>query len=54
MIKKAEFKEDIDMNKINNLEYFWNLMYEQNRTILDYYKNRKVGILNNLKQNFLF
>ena len=36
MINQAEFKEDIDMNKIKNLEVFWDLMYEQNKIILDY------------------
>ena len=54
MINEAEFKEDIDMNKIKNLETFWNLMYEKNKIILDYFKDKKADLLNNLKQNFLF
>ena len=53
-INEAEFKEDIDKNKIENLEIFWNLIYEQNKIILDYFKEKKTDILNNLKQNFLF
>ena len=54
LINKAEFKEDINMNKVTNLEVFWNTMYEQNKIILDYFKEKKADILNNLKQNFLF
>ena len=53
MIKRAEFKEDIDKNKVENVEAFWTLMYERNKTILDYFKNRKAGLLDNLKQNFI-
>lgn len=53
MIKNAEFKEDIDMNKVENIKVFWELMYEKNKTILDYFKNKKAGILDNLKQNFI-
>ena len=53
IIKKAEFKEDIDKNKVENVEAFWMLMYEKNKTILEYFKNRKAGLLDNLKQNFI-
>ena len=53
MIKNAEFKEDIDKNKVENVEAFWILMYEKNKIILDYFKNRKAGLLDNLKQNFI-
>lgn len=53
MIKRAEFKEDIDKNKVENVEAFWTIMYERNKTILDYFKNRKAGLLDNLKQNFI-
>ena len=49
MINEAEFKEDIDMNKIKNLETFWNLMYDKNKIILDYFKDKKANLLNNLK-----
>ena len=54
LINQAEFKEDIDMNKVKNLDVFWDSMYEQNKIILDYFKETKSGVLNNLKQNFLF
>ena len=54
LINQAEFKEDIDMNKVKNLDVFWDSMYEQNKIILDYFKEKKSGVLNNLKQNFLF
>ena len=53
MIKNAEFKEDIDMDKVEKVNVFWELMYEKNKIILDYFKNRKAGILDNLKQNFI-
>ena len=54
LINQAEFKEDIDMNKVKNLDVFWNSMYEQNKIILDYFKEKKSDILNNLQQNFLY
>ena len=52
MIKNAEFKEDVDMNPINDLNNFWDLMYSNNQLILDYFKNRKAGLLDNLRENF--
>ena len=48
MIKKAEFKEDVDMQKVNDLNTFWESMYNKNKIILDYFKNRKAGLLDNL------
>ena len=53
MITTAEFKEDIDNNKVESVEDFWILMYEKNKIILDYFKDRKAGLLDNLKQNFI-
>jgi len=53
MINNAEFKEDIDMTEINNIEKFWNIMYEKNQIILNYFKETKENILNNLKENFI-
>ena len=53
MINNAEFKEDIDMTEINNIEKFWNIMYEKNEIILNYFKETKENILNNLKENFI-
>ena len=53
MINKSEFKEDINMDLINNPEKFWNDMYEKNKVILNYFKESKAGILDNLKENFL-
>ena len=53
MIEKAEFKEDIEIDKVKNMEIFWNLMYEKNKIILDYFKERKPVILINLKENFI-
>ena len=53
MINKAEFKEDVDMNIVNNVNVFWESMYEKNKLILDYFKTRKAGILDNLKENFI-
>ena len=52
-IINAEFLEDVDMNQINNSEYFWNIMYQKNEIILNYFKETKENILNNLKENFL-
>ena len=52
IIDKSEFKEDIDMNLINNLDKFWNDMYEKNKIILNYFKETKTGILDNLRENF--
>ena len=52
MINKAEFKEDVDMKQINDLNNFWALMYQNNQLILDYFKNRKAGLLDNLRENF--
>ena len=52
MINKAEFKEDVDMKQINDLNNFWSLMYQNNQLILDYFKNRKAGLLDNLRENF--
>ena len=53
MINKSEFKEDINMDLINNSEKFWNDMYEINKVILNYFRESKAGILDNLKENFL-
>ena len=53
MIINAEYREDIDMNKINNIESFWESMYEKNKIILNYFKETKENILNNLKENFI-
>ena len=53
MINKSEFKEDINMDLINNPDKFWNDMYEKNKVILNYFKKSKAGILDNLKENFL-
>ena len=52
MINKSEFKEDVDMKQINDLNNFWSLMYQNNQLILDYFKNRKAGLLDNLRENF--
>ena len=52
MIKNAEFKEDVDMQKVNDLNTFWESMYNKNKIILDYFKNRKAGLLDNLRENF--
>ena len=52
-IIKAEFKEDIDMEQVNDLEKFWNIMYDKNKIILNYFKETKENILNNLKENFI-
>ena len=51
-IIKAEFKEDIDMNQINNIETFWENIYEKNKMVLNYFKENKKNLLNNLKTNF--
>ena len=53
MINKSEFLEDVNMNLINNKEKFWNDEYEKNKIILNYLKETKINILNNLKENFL-
>ena len=53
MIKKAEFKEDINMNQIENVELLWNNIYEKNKQILDYYKETKTTVFNNLKDTFI-
>ena len=53
MIKNSEFKEDINMNLVDNYEHFWNQMYEKNIIILNYFKDSKPGILDNLKENFI-
>ena len=53
MIKIAEFKEDIEIDRVKNIEIFWNLIYEKNKIILDYFKENKPNILNNLKENFI-
>ena len=53
MIINAEFREDIDMNKVNNIEGFWEGIYEQNQVILNYYKETKQNLFNNLKENFI-
>ena len=53
MIKNSEFKEDVDMQKVNDLNTFWESMYNKNKIILDYFKNRKAGLLDNLRENFL-
>ena len=52
-INNAEFKEDVDMNSVNNIEKFWNDMYEKNKIILNYFKQNKPGIMDNLKENFI-
>ena len=52
-INNAQFKEDIDMNSVNNTDKFWNDMYEKNKIILNYFKERKANILDNLKGNFV-
>jgi len=51
MIIKAEFKEDINMKEINNTENFWNIIYKKNEIILNYFKETKINILNNLKES---
>ena len=53
IINKAEFKEDIDMKIINDTDKFWNDMYEKNKLILNYFKETKSGILEQLKENFI-
>ena len=53
MINDSEFKEDINMDLINNTDKFWNDMYEKNKIILNYFKESKAGILDNLKENFI-
>ena len=52
-IKNAEYKEDINMNLVNNTEKLWNDMYEKNKIILNYFKNKKANLLDNLKENFI-
>ena len=52
-INNAEYKEDIDMNSINNIEKLWNDMYEKNKIILNYFKESKANLLDNLKENFI-
>jgi hypothetical protein len=53
MINETEFLEDVNMNLINNKEKFWKDEYEKNKIILNYFKETKINILNNLKENFL-
>ena len=53
MIIKSEFKEDIDMEKINKIELFWEKMYQENKLILDYYQTAEENNLNNFKENFI-
>ena len=53
MIINAEFKEDIDMTQINNIDIFWENMYEKNKIILNYFKGKKENLFNNLKENFI-
>jgi len=53
MIIKAEFKEDINMKEINDIEKYWNIIYKKNEIILNYFKETKKNILNNLKENFI-
>ena len=51
-INNAQFQEDIDMNS-DNIEKFWNIMYEKNKVILNDYKERTPNIFNSLKDNFI-
>ena len=52
-INNAEFKEDINMNSVNNVEKFWNDMYKKNKIVLNYFKQNKPDSINNLKGNFI-
>ena len=53
MISNSEFKEDINMNLINDKDNYWNAMYEKNKIILNYFQQNKPGILDNLKERFI-
>ena len=53
LIINAEFREDIDMNLLSNNEFFWDCIYEQNKTILNYYKTNKENLFIDLKNNFI-
>ncbi len=53
MINTSEFKEDINMNLINQKEKFWDTVYEKNKLILNYFKESKPGVLDNLRERFV-
>ena len=51
-INKANFKEDINMNIVNNYKEIWKLVDKENEGLFNYFKEKKPNILENLKKNF--
>ena len=51
-INKANFKEDINMNIVNNYKEIWKLVEKENIGLFKYFKEKKPNILENLKKNF--
>ena len=51
-IINAQFKDDINMNSVSDIEKFWKGIYENNKLILDYYKDNKPTLIKNLKETF--
>ena len=52
MINISEFKEDINMDLINQKEKFWDEIYEKNKIIFNYFKESRPAIVDNLKERF--
>ena len=53
MINNSEFKEDINMDLINQKEKLWDDIYEKNKIILNYFTESKPVVIDNLKERFL-
>ena len=51
-INKAHFKEDIDMNIVEEYKNIWNLINEENEKLFSYFKERKLISIEILKNNF--
>ena len=51
-INKANFREDINMEIINNYKQIWNLIEKENEALFKFFKNKKPVNLENLKKNF--
>ena len=51
-INKAYFREDIDMNIVEEYKNIWNLVDEENEKLFSYFKERKLISIELLKNNF--
>ena len=51
-IKNANFKEDINMEKVKNYTKIWNKIEQENEGLFKYFKEKKSNSLENLKKNF--